>query len=90
MQQKYPNIRVVIGLWTSKGDLKQAKARVSCDEKDAVVSSFSDGIHEIEQLAHPLLLAKSNQESAEEQQAKTNEVSKLTSASKVGAAAERR
>ena len=63
LRQKFPDLKIVVGLWTAQGDLEKAKARISNSEGDPVVNNFTAALHEIEQLAHPLLLAKSNQES---------------------------
>lgn len=62
LRRKFPELRIVVGLWTAKSDMVKAKARISQGDTDPVVTSFSAAVHEIEQLAHPLLLAKSNQE----------------------------
>jgi predicted PurR-regulated permease PerM len=90
LHQKYPDIKLVIGLWTIKADLDKARGRISCGTDDPVVSTFSDAIHEIEQLTHPLLLAKSEAESAENQKKDLERAERLATPSRVGAAAEAR
>ena len=56
---RFPQTKLVIGLWTIRADLEKAKARISCRRDDAVVATFSDAMHEVQQLVHPLLLEKS-------------------------------
>ena len=56
LRQKYPDVKLVIGLWTVKSDLEKARERINCGGNHPVVSTFSNGIHEIEQLTHSLLL----------------------------------
>lgn len=58
LHQNFPEIKIVIGLWTSKADLTKAKGRISGDGTSPVFSAFSEAIREIEQLTYPLLLAK--------------------------------
>ncbi len=58
LHQNFPEIKIVIGLWTSKADLKKAMGRISCDSSTPVVSLFSEAIREIEQLTPSLLLMK--------------------------------
>jgi hypothetical protein len=58
LHQKFPEIVLVVGLWTSKADLKEAKDKVTCTGRDAIVATFSDGLAEMNQLVHPVILAK--------------------------------
>ena len=59
---RFPEIKLVIGLWTIRADMEKAKERISCKKDDVVTASFTDAIKQIHQLAHPLLLAKSESE----------------------------
>ena len=88
LRQQYPELKVVIGLWTSKTDLEKAKGRIQCAEDDPIVTSFSEGVHVIEQLAHPVLLNKSNQESEEQKQRRTEEAERIETPSHMGAKAD--
>ena len=63
LRQKFPDVHLVIGLWTLNADTTKLKARISCGPSDPVITTFSNAIHEIEQLAHPLLLAKLDEKS---------------------------
>jgi len=58
LHQAFPEIVILVGLWTSKADLKEAKEKVTCTGRDAVVASFSEGLTEMNQLVHPLILTK--------------------------------
>ena len=64
LHQNFPEIKIVIGLWTSKADLKKASGRISCDSSTPVTSLFSEAIREIEQLTPSLLLTKEEPTSA--------------------------
>jgi predicted PurR-regulated permease PerM len=84
---RFPELRIVIGLWTSKADLEKAKKRIACHETDAVVSDFASAIHAVCQLVHPLLLAK-EAESKEKQERQLEEAQRHAKPAKVGANAE--
>jgi hypothetical protein len=58
---KFPEIKLVIGLWTSKADMERARRRMTCNKTDVVVNDFSSAVHEVEQIVHPLLLTKTEQ-----------------------------
>src|SRR5207302_177903 len=47
---KFPELKIVVGLWTSKGDLDRARTRVTCDDAGIVASTFADAIHQVGQL----------------------------------------
>ena len=90
LQQKFPDIHVIIGLWTVKGDLSRAKERMTCNDTDSVVNTFADAIHEVEQRVHPLLLTKATLASREEQLNQLEQAQLNAKPSKVGAAADAR
>jgi hypothetical protein len=48
---KYPDLKMVVGLWTVKGDLKRAKERITCDESALLVTTLSSALDQIEQLS---------------------------------------
>ena len=62
LHQKFPDIRMLIGLWTGQGDLGKAQRRISCTTKDPVVANFSDGLEAIHQMVPPVLLSKGEAE----------------------------
>jgi predicted PurR-regulated permease PerM len=54
---RFPDIRMVVGLWTIKGDLNRAKQRITCGTDDITLASSLDGVQEkIDQLIQPLIL----------------------------------
>jgi predicted PurR-regulated permease PerM len=62
---KFPDMRMVVGLWTAKGDLRKAKIRIACAETVPVITSLEQAEHEIDQLAQPILVRESNVENAQ-------------------------
>jgi methanogenic corrinoid protein MtbC1 len=50
------NIRMLAGLWTFKGDLKNVKTRLACAGNVELATSLSQAMDEIEQLAQPAIL----------------------------------
>jgi predicted PurR-regulated permease PerM len=58
LHARFPQIKLLVGLWTSNGDLDRAKRRMTCVDGDVVVANFTDALHHIEQLAHPVVLNK--------------------------------
>jgi hypothetical protein len=66
LHAKYPEIEMVVGLWTAKGDLVRAKERIVCGEKVAVVSAFSAAMETIRQMMQPLILKTEEERKGEE------------------------
>ncbi len=64
LHQKYPELKLVIGLWTAKGDLEKAKHHMTCGDKDKVVATFADAIAQVQQFAHPVVLTKEGEASS--------------------------
>ncbi len=56
---RFPDIKMIVGLWTARGDLKKAKARLTCGEAVRLVSSLAQALEQIHQIAQPLILADS-------------------------------
>jgi DNA-binding transcriptional LysR family regulator len=71
LHQKYPEVNLMIGLWTSRNDLSEARTKIGCSDHDVVVNHFADGLKQIEQLVHPLLLSKPESTDAVDLQAET-------------------
>ena len=57
LHARFPDINMVIGLWTMKGDLKKAKERVTCIESVQVTTTFKHALEHIGQLAQPVIVA---------------------------------
>jgi hypothetical protein len=58
LHARFPELIVVIGLWTFRGDLPQAKRRIAGIETDRMVGAFKAALGEMGQLVPPLLLLK--------------------------------
>jgi len=54
---RFPEAKMVVGLWTAKGDLARAKDRVACEGSVYVTSTFRDALQETGQLAQPVIVA---------------------------------
>jgi predicted PurR-regulated permease PerM len=57
---KFPDIRMVVGLWTYKSDLKRATERITCAGSVAVVTALTEALDEIHQQVQPLLIHAQN------------------------------
>ena len=55
VHQRFPEIRMIVGLWTYRGDLGKARDRITCVANVRVATTLADMQHEIDQLAQPLL-----------------------------------
>ncbi len=53
---KYPDIRMIVGLWSFRGDLKKATDRITCVGTVSVMTTLRDAIDQIHQQVQPLLL----------------------------------
>jgi len=56
LHTRYPHINMTVGLWLAKGDLRAAKHRLACEEAVIIVTTLERAEHEIDQLAHPIIL----------------------------------
>jgi hypothetical protein len=54
----YPNLNMIVGLWTMKGNLQKAKDRITCVATVQVLTTLSEAIDQIEQMAKPLLVTQ--------------------------------
>jgi hypothetical protein len=52
----HPEMSTVIALWTLRGDLKRARERIGCAQKVQLVTSLSQAIDAIEQMAHQFVV----------------------------------
>ena len=57
LHARFPDVNMVVGLWTMKGDLKKAKDRVTCAGSVQVVSTFTAALEHVGQLAQPVIVA---------------------------------
>ena len=57
---RFPDVNMVVGLWTMKGDLKKAKERVTCIDTVQVSTTFAHALEQVAQLAQPVIVAAGN------------------------------
>jgi predicted PurR-regulated permease PerM len=53
---KYPEIGMVVGLWSFRGDLKKATDRITCVGTVSVMTTLKEAMDQIHQQAQPLLI----------------------------------
>jgi methylmalonyl-CoA mutase cobalamin-binding subunit len=56
LHARFPELSMVVGLWTMKGNLEKAKERVTCEGSVRVVASLGDAIEQVNQLVQPVLM----------------------------------
>jgi predicted PurR-regulated permease PerM len=59
LHRRFPDLKLVVGLWTIKAELARARERITCDDAGVVVSTFVEAIQQVGQMVHPLLLTES-------------------------------
>ncbi|HYG76007.1 MAG TPA: AI-2E family transporter [Planctomycetota bacterium] len=47
LRERYPALRLIIGLWTARTNLERLKERVSCAPTDKTVASLTDALREV-------------------------------------------
>jgi hypothetical protein len=53
---KYPDISMIVGLWSFRGDLKKATDRITCVGTVSVMTTLKDAMDQIHQQVQPLLI----------------------------------
>jgi hypothetical protein len=53
-----PELDIVVGLWTFRGDMKAAKQRIACSGPVQVVATFKDALQHVHQLVQPKLIER--------------------------------
>ncbi len=53
---KYPDIRMIVGLWSFRGDLKKATDRITCVGTVSVMTTLKEAMDQIHQQVQPLLI----------------------------------
>jgi hypothetical protein len=56
LHQKFPDMNMVVGLWSWSGDLKKAKERVACEGTVQLVTTITQAMTEIEQLTQAVVV----------------------------------
>ena len=57
LHARFPDINMVVGLWTVKADLKKARERVTCDDKCQVASTMAHALDLVHQMVQPVIVA---------------------------------
>ena len=52
---KFPDQRMVVGLWTLKANIDRARQRITCSKETAIVTNLSDAEDKIDGLVHALI-----------------------------------
>jgi hypothetical protein len=65
LHARYPEIDMVVGLWTAKGDIERAKHRIACAHGVFVVTTLDEAQHEIDQLARAHFIAQPGDSAAD-------------------------
>jgi hypothetical protein len=56
LQGKFPDINMVVGLWTARGDLKKARDRITCSNNVQVTTTLAAALDQIQQMAQPVIV----------------------------------
>ena len=56
LNQRFPAITMVVGLWAFRGDVKRAKQRLTCEEQTRIVTTLAAAMDEVEQLTKPVVV----------------------------------
>ncbi|HZN66565.1 MAG TPA: AI-2E family transporter [Tepidisphaeraceae bacterium] len=66
LHARFPDLKMVVGLWTLRGDVKKAKDRVTCETTVQVVTTFEQATEQVHQMAQPTILAETERLAAAE------------------------
>jgi methylmalonyl-CoA mutase cobalamin-binding subunit len=58
VRARFPDLPILVGLWTAQGDLSRALERLGLREGGKVVSSFAHGLEDIRQINQAFLLTR--------------------------------
>jgi hypothetical protein len=67
VHQRFPELKMVVGLWTWKGDLEKAADRITCQTSVTVHTTLHEALDQLEQLTQPLLLPAEQRSAPAEQ-----------------------
>jgi predicted PurR-regulated permease PerM len=56
LHARYPDVNMVVGLWTVRANLERAKERITCEGRVQLVTTLADAMDQIEQLAKPVVV----------------------------------
>lgn len=55
---RYSDLRVIIGLWTVKSDMKRVRSRIACANDAPIVTNLKQAMEQIVQIAQPLIVER--------------------------------
>ena len=58
LRSRFPDLKIIVGLWTVPGNLERAKKRLSSAGTPLVVGSLEKAVEELRQVVQPLLVAE--------------------------------
>jgi hypothetical protein len=58
LRNKFPDLKIVVGLWTLTGELKRSKQRLTAAGADVVAGSLQAALEQVHQLVQPLLVTE--------------------------------
>jgi len=61
LHARFPDLSMVVGLWTTKVDLKKAKDRVACSDSVQMASKLRQAMEQIGQLVQPVIVASEHE-----------------------------
>lgn len=59
LRTRFPELKIIVGLWTVSGDLTRQQARLKSAGTDLVVGSLEGAIEQLQQVVQPLLVTES-------------------------------
>lgn len=57
LRNRFPELRIIVGLWTVEGNLERARERLSSAGATRVTASVEDAVEQVRQVVQPLLVA---------------------------------
>jgi predicted PurR-regulated permease PerM len=58
LRGRFPELKVIVGLWTTRGNLERAKQRLETIGTNLVVSSIHDAVEQLRQTVQPLMVTQ--------------------------------
>jgi methylmalonyl-CoA mutase cobalamin-binding subunit len=58
LRQRFPELKIIVGLWTVPGALERAKERLSSAGSSLVVGSLGKAVEELRQVVQPLIVTE--------------------------------
>ena len=70
LRQRYPEIKMLIGLWAFRGNIERAKQRIACDDHTLMDITLAGVLNQLEQITQPMLV-RNDTTAAQTRKAKT-------------------